>query len=182
MPAPCTRRSPTWSNAKRLHLLIIWGEEAVQAQVRSSRRNYDTYGLISQCTTERGHERDTLQSRVKVKEQWNAYHKAREANRNTGAVPTSFWFYKELEVTLSGDLTSIVKATVDISVACMPVKSGPSQEEEILDKDVEGNPRQRMTWRSEMHAARSSSLHWRRLASHSCRSLVKRKQERRPLR
>ncbi|KAG6941045.1 hypothetical protein G0U57_007140, partial [Chelydra serpentina] len=60
---------------------------------------------------------------------------------------------------------------------------GLSQEEEILDEDVEGEgtKRQRTTRRSEMHAARSSSLSRRRLASHSCRMLAKRKQERRPL-
>ncbi|EMP38714.1 hypothetical protein UY3_04033 [Chelonia mydas] len=90
--------------------------------------------------TERGHDWDTLQCRVKVKELWNAYHKAQEANHCFGAAPMSCWFYKELDAVLGGDPTSTAKATVDTSLARMPVKSGPSQEEEILNEDVEGDP------------------------------------------
>ncbi|EMP34057.1 Centlein [Chelonia mydas] len=44
----------------------------------------------------------------------------------------------ELDAIFGGDPTSTVKSTVDVSVAHVPVESGPSQEEEILDKDVEG--------------------------------------------
>ncbi|EMP37592.1 Zinc finger and SCAN domain-containing protein 20 [Chelonia mydas] len=138
MPAPHTRRSPVWSNAELLDLISIWGEEAVQSQLRFSCRNYDTYRLISRCMTERGHDRDTLQCRVKVKELWNAYYKAWEANPRSGAVPKSCRFYKELDEIGGGDPTSTAKTTVDTSVARMPVKSGLSQEEKILDKDVEG--------------------------------------------
>ncbi|EMP41635.1 Zinc finger and SCAN domain-containing protein 29 [Chelonia mydas] len=140
MPAPCTRRSPAWSNAELLDLLSIWGEEAVQSQLRSSHRNFDTYGQISRCMTERGYDQDTLKCRVKVKQLRNAYHKAREANQHSSAAPTSCQFYKELDVILDGDPTSTVKATVDTWVAHMPLESGPSQEEEILDEDVEGDP------------------------------------------
>ncbi|EMP37987.1 hypothetical protein UY3_04745 [Chelonia mydas] len=75
MPALCTRRSPAWSNAELVDLISIWGEEAVQTQLCSSHRNYDTYEQISQCMTERGHDRDTLQCRVKVKKLRNTYHK-----------------------------------------------------------------------------------------------------------
>ncbi|EMP29221.1 hypothetical protein UY3_13666 [Chelonia mydas] len=89
--------------------------------------------------TERGHDRDTLQCRVKVKELCKAY-KLWEANCCSGAVPTSCQFYKELDAILGGDHTSSVKTTVDTSVAHVPVKRGPSQEEEILDEDVEGDP------------------------------------------
>ncbi|EMP28349.1 hypothetical protein UY3_14531 [Chelonia mydas] len=134
--------------------------------------------------TERGHDRDTLQHRVKVKELWNAYHKAREANCHSSAVPTrSCRLYKELDVIPGGDPNFTAKATVDTLVARMPVDSGPSQEEEILDEDVEGGgtQRQRMTRRSEMHAARNSLLSWRWLARHSCWMFAKCKQERRPL-
>ncbi|EMP36138.1 Zinc finger and SCAN domain-containing protein 29 [Chelonia mydas] len=140
MPAPRTRRSPAWNNAKLLDLISIWGEEAVQSQLRSSHRNYDTYGQISRCMTERGHDWNTLLCRVKVKERQNTYHKAWEANFHSGAASTSCQFYKELDVILSGNPTSTEKATVDTSLAHTPVESGPSQGEEILDEDVEGDP------------------------------------------
>ncbi|XP_065424365.1 uncharacterized protein LOC135975795 [Chrysemys picta bellii] len=90
--------------------------------------------------TERGHDWDTLQCRIKVKELQKASHKAREANRRSGAAPTSCRFYKELDAILGGDPTSTAKATVDTSVVHVLVESGLSQEEEILDEDVEGDP------------------------------------------
>ncbi|EMP26378.1 Zinc finger and SCAN domain-containing protein 20 [Chelonia mydas] len=138
MPAPHTRRSPAWSNAELLDPISICGKEAVQSQLRSSHQNYDTYRQISRCMTERGHDRDTLQCRVKVKELQNAYHKAQEANHRSSAMPMSCWFCKELDVILGGDPTSTVKVPVDTSVAHLPVENGPSQEEEILDEDVAG--------------------------------------------
>ncbi|EMP36765.1 Roundabout like protein 1 [Chelonia mydas] len=121
---------PTWSNDELLDLISIWGEEAVQSQLRSRLRNYDTYRQISQCMIERGHDRDTLRFRVKVKE--------REANRHPGAAPMSCRFYKELDAILGGNPTSTVNATVATSVACVPAESGLSQKEEIFDDDVEG--------------------------------------------
>ncbi|KAG6923335.1 hypothetical protein G0U57_020925, partial [Chelydra serpentina] len=114
-------------------LISIWGEEAFHSQLHSSCRNYDTYRQISQCMIERGCDRYTLQCRVKVKELWNTYHKAREANRRSGAVPMSCRCYEELDAILGGDLTPTAKGTVDTLVARMPVESGLSQEEEILD-------------------------------------------------
>ncbi|EMP33346.1 hypothetical protein UY3_09505 [Chelonia mydas] len=113
----------------------IWGEEAVQSQLRSSCRNYDTYG---QCITGKGHDRDTLQCRVKVKKLQNTYHKAQEANCHSGAAPTSCQFYKKLDMISMVTPTSTAKSPMDTSGACVPVEIGPSQAEEILDEDVEG--------------------------------------------
>ncbi|XP_043359817.1 uncharacterized protein LOC122457741 isoform X1 [Dermochelys coriacea] len=90
---------------------------------------------------ERGHDRDTLQSRVKVKELWKAYSMVREANHHSGAALMTSQFYKELDLILGGDRTSTAKSNVDTWVAHMPVESGLSQEEEILDEEVEGDPK-----------------------------------------
>ncbi|KAM7180442.1 uncharacterized protein RBU57_015895 [Macrochelys suwanniensis] len=48
----------------------------------------------------------------------------------------SCWLYKELDAIL-GESTSTAKAPVDTSLARMPVESGLSQEEEILDEEGE---------------------------------------------
>ncbi|EMP28364.1 Patatin-like phospholipase domain-containing protein 7 [Chelonia mydas] len=130
---------------------------------------------------ERGHDQDTLQCRVKVKELRNAYHKAWEANRCCGAFPMSCRFYKELDAILGGGPTSTSKAPVDTSLAHVPVESEPSQEEEILDEEGEGDPEAEDS--SETRDACSQELFstWRNLASHSSWILAKHKQERRPL-
>ncbi|XP_073213544.1 myb/SANT-like DNA-binding domain-containing protein 7 [Lepidochelys kempii] len=112
---PCTRRSPVWSNDEVLDLINVWREEAVQSQLRSSHRNYDTFGQISRDMMERGHGRDALKCRVKVKELWNAYRKAREANRCSGAAPATCCFYEEVDAILGGDPISTPRTTMDTS-------------------------------------------------------------------
>ncbi|KAM7144193.1 uncharacterized protein RBU57_015502 [Macrochelys suwanniensis] len=101
------------------------GEEAVQSQLRSSHRNYDTFGQISRDVMEKGHDWDTLQCRVKVKELRDAYHKAHEANSCSGGAPTTCRFYKELDAIRGGDPTSTPRTTMDTSEA-----SSTRQEEE----------------------------------------------------
>ncbi|KAM7172204.1 uncharacterized protein RBU57_003308 [Macrochelys suwanniensis] len=122
---PHARRSPVWSNGEVLDLISVCGEEAVQSQLHSSRRNYDTFGQISRDMMERGHDQDTLQCRVKVKELCNVYRKACEANSCSGGAPATCHFYKELDVILGGDPTSTLRTTMDTSEA-----SSTRQEEE----------------------------------------------------
>ncbi|EMP30733.1 Zinc finger protein with KRAB and SCAN domains 2 [Chelonia mydas] len=112
---PHARRFPVWSNGEVLDLINVWGEEAVQSQLRSSRRNYDTFGTISRDMMEKGHDRDALQWRVKVKELRNAYHKAHEANSHSGAAPVTCRFYKKLDAILGGAPTSTPSTTMDTS-------------------------------------------------------------------
>ncbi|EMP36005.1 Zinc finger and SCAN domain-containing protein 29 [Chelonia mydas] len=89
-----------WSNSEVLDLISVWGEEAVQSQLGPSRRNYETFGQISRDMMERGHDRDALQCRVKVKELRNAHRKACEANCRSGAAPATCLFYKELDANI----------------------------------------------------------------------------------
>ncbi|KAM7144663.1 uncharacterized protein RBU57_014978 [Macrochelys suwanniensis] len=110
---PRARRAPVWSNGELLDLIAVCGEEAVQSQLRSSRRNFDTFGQISRAMIERGHDRDAMQCRIKVKELRSAYRKAREANNHSGAPPKTCRFYKELDAILGGDPTTVPSTTVD---------------------------------------------------------------------
>ncbi|XP_050816275.1 zinc finger and SCAN domain-containing protein 20-like [Gopherus flavomarginatus] len=112
---PRPKRAPAWNTSELQDLISVWGEEAVQSQLRSSRRNYDTYGQISKSLLQRGHERDALQCRVKVKELRSAYCKAHEGNRRSGAAPTTCRFYKELDAILGCDLTANLRTTMESS-------------------------------------------------------------------
>ncbi|CAM5166778.1 unnamed protein product, partial [Natator depressus] len=105
----------------------VLGEEAVQSQLRSSHRNYDTFGHIQRDMMERGHYKDALQCRIKVKELRNAYRKAREANRCSGAAPATCHFYKELDAILWGDPTSTPSTNMNTS---QPSSTRREEEEE----------------------------------------------------
>uniref|UniRef100_A0A8C3T2C1 Zinc finger MYND-type containing 12 n=1 Tax=Chelydra serpentina TaxID=8475 RepID=A0A8C3T2C1_CHESE len=48
------------ANGEVLDLISVWGEEAVQSQLRSSCRNHNTFRQISRAMMERGHDRDAL--------------------------------------------------------------------------------------------------------------------------
>ncbi|EMP39279.1 hypothetical protein UY3_03520 [Chelonia mydas] len=65
--------------------------------------------------TERGHDRDALQCRIKVKELRNAFRKAREANSHSGAAPATCCFYKELDAILGGNPTSTQSTAIGTS-------------------------------------------------------------------
>ncbi|KAM7165225.1 uncharacterized protein RBU57_008762 isoform 1-T1 [Macrochelys suwanniensis] len=112
---------------------VFGGEEVVQSQLRSSHRNYNTFGQISRDLMERGHDRDALQCRVKVKELQNAYRKACEANSHSGAAPTTCRFYKELDAILGVNPTSTPRTTMDTSEP-----SPTRQEEEEQQSRSEG--------------------------------------------
>ncbi|CAM2105532.1 unnamed protein product [Caretta caretta] len=131
---PHTRRSPVWSNGEVLDLISVCGEEAVQSQLRSSCRNYDTFRQIPRDMMERGHDWDALQCRVKVKELQNAYHKAHEANCCSGAAPTTCHFHKDLDAILGGDTTSTPRTTMDMSEP-----SSIRQEEEEEEEEESGS-------------------------------------------
>ncbi|XP_050800751.1 zinc finger and SCAN domain-containing protein 29-like [Gopherus flavomarginatus] len=111
---PRSKRAPAWSKGELMDLISVF-EEAVESQLRFSHRNYDTYGQISKAMMERGHNRDTVQYKVKVKELRSAYCKAREGNHRSGAAPTTCHFYKELDVILAGDPTANPRIRMDSS-------------------------------------------------------------------
>ncbi|XP_074919577.1 zinc finger and SCAN domain-containing protein 20-like [Chelonoidis abingdonii] len=112
---PRPKRAPAWSTCDLQDLISVWGEEAVQSQLRSSSRNYDIYSQISKSMPQRDHERDVLQCRVKVKELRSAYCKARKRNCRSGAAPTTCRFYKELDAILGCDPTANPRTTMDSS-------------------------------------------------------------------
>ncbi|KAM7176623.1 uncharacterized protein RBU57_002241 [Macrochelys suwanniensis] len=131
---PRARRAPVWSNGELLDLIAVWGEEAVQSQLRSSWRNFDTFGQISRAMIERGHDRDAMQCRIKVKELQSAYRKAREANSRSGAPPKTCRFYKELDAILGGDPTTVPSTTVDTGE-----RDDEEEEEGVEENRTEGS-------------------------------------------
>ncbi|XP_050796294.1 zinc finger and SCAN domain-containing protein 29-like [Gopherus flavomarginatus] len=167
---PRAKRAPAGSNGKLLDFISVWSEEAVQSQLCSSCRNYDTYGQISRAMLERGHDQDAVQCRIKVKELRSAYCKAREGNRHSGAAPTTCHSYKELDAILGGDPTA-----KDHNGHFRA--GGGEVEEEEREEETESEGTGGETPRSpRRHAARSSSQARRKVASRSSWYLVKDKQ------
>ncbi|XP_050775838.1 myb/SANT-like DNA-binding domain-containing protein 2 [Gopherus flavomarginatus] len=140
MQSPGNRkRAPAWTTREVLDLIAIWGEDSVLTELRSKRRNEKTFEKISKTTKERGHTRDSVQCRVKVKELRQAYQKTKEANRRPGAGPKTCHFYTELHAILGGCATTTpppLDSMVGVVISAMPedYADGEGEEEEEEDE------------------------------------------------
>ncbi|XP_065412246.1 uncharacterized protein LOC135973338 [Chrysemys picta bellii] len=100
---------------------------------------------ISKVMMERGHNRDSDQCRVKVKELRQAYQKTKEANGRSRSELQTCRFYAELHAILAGAATTTPPLTVDSEVGVIssatPEDSADGEEEEeeevVEDKPAE---------------------------------------------
>ncbi|XP_065412680.1 uncharacterized protein LOC135973447 [Chrysemys picta bellii] len=133
MQADNRKRAPAWTVREELDLIAIWGEDSVLAELCSKRRNAKTFEKISKGMMERGHNRDSDQCRVKVKELRQAYQKTKKANQ--------CHFYDELHAVLGGAATTTPPLTVDseagIISSATPEDSADGEEEEEEDELAE---------------------------------------------
>ncbi|XP_065430278.1 SRRM2 protein homolog rsr-2-like [Chrysemys picta bellii] len=139
MQADNRKRAPAWTVREVLDLIAVWGEDSVLAELRSKRRNAKTFEKISKGMMERGHNRDSEQCRVKVKELRQAYKKTKEANSRSGSEPWTCRFYTELHAILGGAATTTPPVIVDsgsgIVSSATPEDSADGGEEEDEDED-----------------------------------------------
>ncbi|XP_050788733.1 zinc finger protein 141-like isoform X2 [Gopherus flavomarginatus] len=110
------KRAPAWNTQELMDLIAVWGEESVLSELQSSRRNEKTFEKISNAMRERGHSRDSLQCRVKVKELRQAYRKTKAAKGRSGSGPKTCRFYDELNAILGNCATTNPPLSVDSEV------------------------------------------------------------------
>ncbi|XP_053892329.1 SRRM2 protein homolog rsr-2-like [Malaclemys terrapin pileata] len=86
---------------------------------------------------ERGHNRDSEQCRVKVKELRQAYQKTKEANGRSGSEPRTCRYYAELHAILGGAATTTPPLFVDSGsgIVSTPEDSADGVEEEEEEED-----------------------------------------------
>ncbi|XP_065449274.1 uncharacterized protein LOC135983141 [Chrysemys picta bellii] len=141
MQADNRKRPPAWTVRKVLDLIAIWGEDSVLAELCSKRRNAKTFEKIFKGMMERGHNRDSDQCCVKVKELRQAYQKTKEANGHSGSQPQTCRFYAKLHAILWGATTTTPPVTVDsgsgIVSSATPEDSADGEEEEEEEEEDE---------------------------------------------
>ncbi|XP_053861157.1 myb/SANT-like DNA-binding domain-containing protein 2 [Malaclemys terrapin pileata] len=136
------KRAPAWTEREVRDLLAIWGDESVLSELRSSKRNSKILEKVSKAMKNRGHNRDAQQCRVKIKELRQAYHKAREANRRSGAEPQTCRFYSELHAMLGGAATTTPTVCFDSINGEAHNREAGSGYEEDDDEDNEDSSQQ----------------------------------------
>ncbi|XP_065454500.1 myb/SANT-like DNA-binding domain-containing protein 2 [Chrysemys picta bellii] len=138
MQADNQKRAPAWTVREVLDLIAVWGEDSVLAELRSKRGNAKNFEKISKGMMERGHNRDSDQCRVKVKELRQAYQKTKEANGRSGSEPRTCRFYAELHAILGGAATTNPPVFVDSGsgIVSTPEDSADGVEEEEEEDEL----------------------------------------------
>ncbi|XP_048693207.2 uncharacterized protein LOC125631074 [Caretta caretta] len=135
MPAQGHKHVPAWSIQQTLDLIAVWGEESVQAERQTIRRNADIYAKIAQRPGDKGCTRDTQQCHVKIKALRQVYQKTREENSRSGSEPQTWHFYEQLHVILGGDPASTPILSLDTSQG--PQVAMGNNEGDIVDEEEE---------------------------------------------
>ncbi|XP_065421793.1 myb/SANT-like DNA-binding domain-containing protein 7 [Chrysemys picta bellii] len=127
------KRAPAWTKREVLDLIAVWGEESVQAELRSKRQDANIFAKISKVMMDRGYNKDTQQCRMKVKELRQAYKISKDANGRSGSEPYTCRFYDELHAILGVAPTTNPPLSVD------PCKGSVSRnrDEEFEDEEDE---------------------------------------------
>ncbi|EMP32470.1 Zinc finger and SCAN domain-containing protein 29 [Chelonia mydas] len=115
MDAQGRKQVPAWSAQEVVDLIAVWGEESVQEELQTSKRNADIYAKIAQGMGKKGYTRDTQQCCAKINALRQAYQKTREVNSGSGSEPQTCHFYEELRAILGGNPTTTPKRSMDTS-------------------------------------------------------------------
>ncbi|XP_050800266.1 uncharacterized protein LOC127046791 [Gopherus flavomarginatus] len=135
------KRAPAWTAQEVLDLIAVWGEDSVLTELHSKRQNEKIFEKMSKAMMEKGHTRDSVQCRVKVKELRQAYQKTKAANGKSGSGPKTCRFYAELHAILGGCATTTPPLSVDsevgvvISTMAEDSVEGEDEEEEEEEED-----------------------------------------------
>ncbi|EMP31917.1 hypothetical protein UY3_10955 [Chelonia mydas] len=139
------KRAPAWTEGETLDLITVWGEESVQAELHSKRRNANIFAKISKGMMDRVYNRDTQQCYVKVKELRQAYQKTKDANGRFGSEPHTCHFYDELHAILRGGPTTSPPLSVDTCKGGVPRNTDEDfvdEENEEEEEEVEDSAQQ----------------------------------------
>ncbi|XP_019353083.1 uncharacterized protein LOC102575965 isoform X1 [Alligator mississippiensis] len=137
MPAlDSVKRAPNWSRGEVLDLIAIWGEmrraiAAAAKGTKGTRQNQAVCERIAAQMVARGHQRDWLQVRTKIKSLKSLYVRGRDANRMPGAAKNTIPFHKEIADILERDHAVASHHTVQCTVlgpVCCDQQEGDSGE------------------------------------------------------
>ncbi|EMP29269.1 hypothetical protein UY3_13617 [Chelonia mydas] len=130
------KRAPAWTERESLDPIAVWGEESVQAELCSKRRNANIVAKISKGMMDKGYNRDTQQCRVKVKELKQAYQKTKDANGGSGSEPHTCRFYDELHAILRSTPTT-TPLLVDTCKGRVSLNRDEEEEEEVVEDSAQ---------------------------------------------
>ena len=126
----------TWSREEILKLIEVWGEDNVQAQLNSCKRNQEVFAKVSTVLLEAGHNKTSSQCRDKIKKLKAEYRKVKDKREKTGEGRYPEWDYFDALDAILGHRPATKPPLVINSISAVgPTAIGPSE-----DLDDEENP------------------------------------------
>ncbi|KAM9134262.1 uncharacterized protein ACDP82_009661 [Pangshura tecta] len=121
---------------------------------------------------DKGHSRDSVQCRVKVKELRQAYQKTKEANGRSSAGPKTCRFYAELHAILGGCATSTPPLSVDSDVGVVIAMAEDYVDGEEYDEEADEDDLAESTQHSVSPNSQELFLTQTELASQSSQATI----------
>ena len=123
-----------WTDEETVKLIDLWGEEDVQAELESCKRNKHVYERISQGMMAANYERNTVQCREKIKKLRAEYKKVKDSNNISGKGRKTMKFYEKLNEILGHKPATRPAIVVDTSAIT------ETEEENSTVLDSSGGP------------------------------------------
>ena len=73
-----------WTDEETFKLIEMWGEDSIQSQLESCKRNKDVYMKISRKLNEAGYQKSSDQCRGKARKLKNTYRKSKTSMARLG--------------------------------------------------------------------------------------------------
>ena len=90
----------TWIKQDTLKLIEVWGQETIQKQLQSCKRNHSIFVTVAREMRVAGYDRTYLQCRDKIKRLKGEYRKAKDKQGKTWEQPSTWEFFDAIDAIL----------------------------------------------------------------------------------
>lgn len=131
-----------WSENETRELILLWGDEKIQAELDDfSVRNDTVHRKLAELMKERGYNRDAKQIKTKIKHLREVYRKHKDKiNRSGAGAGKSPKFFEEIDVILGTRPQTQPPFVVDSGGPRQPTDDDSTEDtEQDVDDDSESN-------------------------------------------
>ena len=109
--------SSGWSDAETKALVKLWGDERVQAKLRTPAKKKPIFDTIAVKLSDLGYHKTGTQCQTKIKNMVSKYRKVKDTNRKSGnGADDSFVFFDEFDSILGTRVASDPPNIIDSGV------------------------------------------------------------------
>ena len=145
----------TWTKEETVKLIEVWGQETIQEQLQSCKRNQSIFVAVAREMREGGYDRTYQQCRGKIKKLKGGHRKAKDKEGKTGEQPSTWKFFDGIDTILGTKPSTRPPIVIDTSETTDTSK--PTFQTQIEEKEGETKEADPPSLDSSTHSAGSSS-------------------------